>query len=174
MRGVVGEVAQPRCGVRHAVERDVGEQRRHAAAAVDFVNGAGAAFIPAHDRAIAGAGDDVEAEQGGGGDINVRRGRVVERDTENLADVLGEHIESLGRRKQPAVPDITRPGEIDDAGRRSVGIDEGEVGRGPVRAALFCRDGAGKSGDHRVTRYQIGRLIALLRAGMAGMKENEQ
>ena len=67
--------------------------------------------------------------------------RIVERDAEHLADVLGEHIEGLGSREQPAIPDITRPAEVDDAGRRTVRIDEGEIDGRLVRAGAAARVG---------------------------------
>src|SRR5450830_1466548 len=96
--------------------------------------------------------NDLQAEDRRGGHIDIRWSSIVERDAEHLTDVFGEHIEGLAGRVEPAVPDITRPADIDDAGRRSIRVDESEIVRGLVRAASRRVEsyGAGKSGDDRV------------------------
>ena len=119
----------------------------------------------------------LQAEHRGGGDIDVGWRLIVERDAENLADVLREHVEFLGRREQASVPDIARPAHVDDARRRAVRIDEGEIDRGRSRGALLRRIGrqcSGEAGDDRVTQIQVWRTIGLLRTGAAGMKKAEQ
>ena len=191
VRGIVGEIAQARARIRHAVERHIGEQRHRAGAAIDLVDGAGTAlqvepklslhpadagtaFFPALGRAVAAATDNVEAEHRSGGDIDIGRSLIVERDTENLADVFGKYIEDLRGGQQPAVPDISRLANIDDTSRRSVRVDESQIDRGFVRRERLRRirrQRSGKSGDGRVAQIQAGRTIGLLRSGIAGIKK---
>ena len=120
-------------------------------------SGAGAADLPAFGRSVRAAADEVEAERRGGGEVDVGRGLVVERHAEHLAGVFREHVECLRRLEQSSIPDISGPVDADDAGGRTVRIDEGEIDRGLVRGPRLARvgsDGSGKSGHHRVPRFR--------------------
>ena len=194
VRGIVGEVAEAGPRIGHAVEGDIGQQADGAGAAIHLVDapgsalqvepelslhpsGARAALLPALGLAVASAHHDVEAEDRGGGEIDVGSGVIVERDTEDLADVLGEDIERLGSLEQSTVPDKSRLADADDAGGRTFRVDEGEIDCGFVRRTRLRRigrRGAGKSGDDRVTQIQARRTIALLRLGVAGMKQEDE
>ena len=149
VRGIVGDVAERRAGIGHAVEQDVGEQADFAGRAVDLEDAARSAVeveaelaLHPHGARRTGAGalgrgvarpagnDEVEAESRGRRQIDVGEFGIVDGDAEDLADIGGrriahrfgaEHLRSEG------IGRAGRPPDIEDARRRSLGVDEGQV-----------------------------------------------
>src|SRR6476619_1746301 len=175
MRGSVGEVAERRARVRHALEQNLGEQANDAGRAVDLVDasrialqvepelsfhpsGARAAGLAALGQSVASATDELQTERGGGGKIDVGSNLIVERHAEDLADILREHVKCFGRLEQSSVPDVSGPPDAHDAGGRTIRIDEGQVDGGLVRGERLTGGGSsgpGESGDDRVTQTQV-------------------
>lgn len=160
---VVSDVAERGAGVRAAVQRDRREQRRLVAVRrIEPVDRAGSAFTEHAGHPLRVVRGAVQAEGGGGSDIDVRRRGVVERDAEHLADLTGGHRSAL-RLVDPMLTLRGRAGrpQVEDAADRAVLIDRGQ--------AVGALRGTGEPGGERFTGLQT-----LREAGTGGERQQQQ
>ena len=126
--GIECQPTERRSGIRHAAERDIGEQSHRAGAAVDLPDRPGsaverdrtkqarheggvrraAARAIRHAVAVGIGHDDRQSVGRGGGGVDVRRVRVVERERKHLADLPRRRREGLGRSERVG-PAAARP-----------------------------------------------------------------
>ena len=103
----------------------------------------------------------MQAERGGGGDVDVRRSGIVERDAEHLAGFAGGDRIAL-RLVDPvlALRRLARVAQIEDAADGAVDVDRGAIG---------ARRGAGEARGESFAGLQ-----ALRQAGAGGERQQQQ
>ena len=119
---VIGDVAERGAGVLPLVQRIDGEQHRLVAVGgVELVDRAGTAAAEHAGHPLRLSAGTVQAERGGGGDVDVRGIGIVERHAEHLADFAGGDRIAL-RLVDPvlALRRLARVAQIEDAADSAV------------------------------------------------------
>ena len=176
---IESQSAERRPGIRHAGERDIGEQRDRAGDAIDFPDrsrpavGGDGTEQAGHEGGVrcaaprtigtpvaVGIGNDDRQSIGrGGGGVDVRRAGVVERKREHLSDLSGRRRERLWRGNELGLRRPAHAAEIDHPQRGTVEVDVGLV-ETPCFRRRTQHVSAGKSGNGRVTgREYNGRTL---------------
>ena len=162
VEAVIRDVAERGAGVLPIVQPDHREQHRLVAIrGVELVDRAGAAAAEHAGHPLRIVRGPMQAERGGGGDVDVRGSGIVERDAEHLAGFCGGDRVAL-RLVDPvlALRRLTRIAQVEDAADGALGIDRRAVGPG---------HGAGEAGGEGFAGLQ-----ALRQAGAGGEGEQQQ
>ena len=151
--GIEGQPAEARPAVFHAVDLNIREQRDRAGTPIDLPDRARSAAVlgaelPLHPHGVglsarqsrlgrAWSGGDAQAECRAGRDIDVGHAgpsvgstAIVERDAEDLADLGRRDLEPDRRRKAALIRGAAQSGDVDNAQRRAIDIDERRPGVG--------------------------------------------